>query len=317
VKPAPTTRRRILLVAAAPALDRVAVVEDAARGGTLRALRAAEAPGGKAIHAARTAAALGGDVQLLLAVAGGAGRRLLRELREERLAAVVMRIAHGESRTTFTVVDAARGDVLEVLEPAPALTAGEADRLARRAASLARASGIVSFGGSVPPGAPVDLVARIVRAARRAGAFCSVDTSGEALAAAVAEGPDLVKPNLDEAAALLGAPQDSAEAAAERVLALGARAVLVTAGEHGAVLADGARVVRLIPPDGLRRVNAVGCGDALLGATLARLAAGDPLEEGAATGVAAAAEKLGRELPGAPDPARVAALRRRVRVERC
>ena len=202
---------RILLVAAAPALDRVAVVEDAARGGTLRALRAAEAPGGKAIHAARAAAALGGDVQLLLAVAGGAGDRLLRALRQERLPAVAVRLAAGETRSTFTVVDASEGDVLEVLEPPPALAPAEADRLARRAASLARASGIVSFGGSLPPGAPTDLVARIVRAARRAGAFCAVDTSGEALAAAVAEGPDLVKPNLAEAAVLLGAPQDSPE----------------------------------------------------------------------------------------------------------
>jgi fructose-1-phosphate kinase PfkB-like protein len=80
------------------------------------------------------------------------------------------------------------------------------------------------------------------------------------------------------------------------------------------VLADASHVVRLTPPPGLRRVNAVGCGDALLGAMLARLAAGAHIEEAAASGMAAAAEALGRDLPGPPDPAVVAALRARVRV---
>jgi fructose-1-phosphate kinase PfkB-like protein len=148
-------------------------------------------------------------------------------------------------------------------------------------------------------------VARIVRAAGRARAFTSVDTSGAALAQAIAEAPDLVKPNVPEAEHVLGRPVDSPGEAAEALRARGARAVLLTAGADGAVVADETGVVQLRPPTGLRRVNAVGCGDALHGATLALLARGRPLVEAARYGVAAAAEKLGRDLPAAAERAAI------------
>jgi 1-phosphofructokinase len=305
---------RIVLVAASPAIDRVAVVADASQRGTVRALRAGELPGGKAIHAGRTAAALGADVALVLAVAGAAGRRLVSVLRGEGLTTVPVRLAGGETRRTFTLVDAAHGDVLEVLEPPAPLTAREADRLAAGAARLAGAGTIVAFGGSLPSGAPDDLVARIVRAAGRAGAFTSVDTSGAALAQAIAEAPDLVKPNVPEAEQVLGRPLDSPAEAADALRARGARAVLLTAGADGAVVADGTGVVELRPPPGLARVNAVGCGDALHGATLALLARGRPLAEAARYGVAAAAEKLGRDLPAAADRAAIERLADQVTV---
>jgi 1-phosphofructokinase len=296
---------RIVLVAASPAIDRVAVVADASQRGTVRALRAGELPGGKAIHAGRTAAALGAEVALVLAVAGAAGRRLVSVLRAEGLTTVPVRLAEGETRRTFTLVDAGHGDVLEVLEPPAPLTAREADRLAAAAIRLAGSGTIVAFGGSLPAGAPDDLVARIVRAAGRARAFTSVDTSGAALAQAIAEAPDLVKPNVPEAEHVLGRPVDSPGEAAEALRARGARAVLLTAGADGAVVADETGVVQLRPPTGLRRVNAVGCGDALHGATLALLARGRPLVEAARYGVAAAAEKLGRDLPAAAERAAI------------
>jgi 1-phosphofructokinase len=300
--------RRLVLVAASPAIDRVAVVADATQRGTVRALRAGELPGGKAIHAGRTAGALGADVTLVLAVAGATGRRLVSVLRQEGLTTVPVRLAGGETRRTFTLVDAGHGDVLEVLEPPAPLTVREADRLAARAARLAGPDAIVAFGGSLPAGTPDDLVARVVRAAGLAGAFTSVDTSGAALEHAIAEAPDLVKPNVPEAEQVLGRAVESPAEAAEALRERGARAVLLTASADGAVVANESGVLQLRPPPGLRRVNAVGCGDALHGATLALLARGRPLVEAARYGVAAAAEKLGRDLPAAADAAAIECL---------
>ena len=60
---------------------------------------------------------------------------------------------------------------------------------------------MIAICGSLPPGAPVNLHARLIAAARERGAYTILDSSTPAaLAAALSEGPDLVAPNLAEAA---------------------------------------------------------------------------------------------------------------------
>ena len=87
---------------------------------------------------------------------------------------------------------------------------------------------MVAVCGSLPPGAPTDLHARLIATARELGAFTILDCSTPAaLAAGLAAGPDLVAPNLGEAGALLGVelgpgPRDP-ELAADRGRDPGAR----------------------------------------------------------------------------------------------
>jgi 1-phosphofructokinase len=307
------TNPGFMAVSTNPAIDRVARLAGPARG-IVRASELLETPGGKAIHAACIAAELGAGAAVITTAGGESGDRLLALLASEPLE--VHRVAVAEpTRGTYTLVDAAGGDLVEVHEPAGALTAAESDELVSTLAQRAAASRVVAVCGSLPPGAPTDLHARLVASARERGAFTILDCSTrEALAAAVAEGPDLVAPNLSEAGGLLGVELDPGHgdaalvAIADAIRGRGAAAVWLSLGPRGSVFADAEGSVRLTAPAPERPLNAVGCGDALIGGFAAALVAGGDRRSAAAVGVAAATEKLAHLHPGRVDRAAVEAL---------
>src|SRR5690606_23287284 len=96
------------------------------------------------------------------------------------------------------------GTVTKVNEPGPRFDDAVAEALLAATAEAASEARWVVGSGSLPPGAPVDLYAQLVRRVRDRGCRVAIDTSGDPLAAAVDAGPDLVKPNHDELAALTG-----------------------------------------------------------------------------------------------------------------
>lgn len=310
----------VLAVATNPAIDRVARIGGPASG-VVRAREALETPGGKAIHVAMVAAQLGAEAAVLTTAGGRDGDLLLDLLAAEPgVGSHAVRVAGG-TRGTYTVVGEA-GDLLEVHEPAAPLAAEECDGLVAELRRLAAPAPIVAVCGSLPPGTAPDLHARLVEAARTAGCFTLLDCSTpEALVAALQAGPDLVAPNLAEARRLLGSERDGEPGAEEleqlaaALLERGAGAAWISLGAAGSLLAHGGELVRLRAPAPPRPVNAVGCGDALLGGLAAGLAAGASLQRAAALGVAAATDKLGRLHPGRIGRERVLALRHEVELE--
>ena len=153
---------RVVGISSNPAIDRLAVVRDAAAGGVRRASAALETAGGKAAHVVAVAGALGADARL---VAAG----------DERFGALLdvpcTLVPAARTRGTYTVVDEAAGDVLEVHEPAEPL-----DGAALMAAALGAvaAATIVVTAGSLAPGVPTSFHADVARAAQ---GFSVVDTS--------------------------------------------------------------------------------------------------------------------------------------------
>jgi ribokinase len=129
---------------------------------------------------------------------------------------------------------------------------------------------------------------------------------------------DCLTPNETEASALSGIQvngPESAAKAAERLLALGARRVIVTLGDHGALLSDGSSAVHF-PAFPVEVVDTTGAGDAFTGALAVGLAIGGTWEE--AISIANAAAALACTKRGAqaslPSRARVDRFLRRVRV---
>lgn len=97
--------------------------------------------------------------------------------------------------------------------------------------------------------------------------------AGEELRAVVAEfaaGADLVKLSAADAAVLYG--DASPETVARRLLAAGARCVVVTLGPAGALVAVGDDSVAL-PPPAVQAVDTTGAGDAVMAALIAELLA--------------------------------------------
>ena len=326
-----TAAPRSLAVATNPALDRVARLGGPAAG-VVRAREILETPGGKATHVMMVARQLGTEVELLAPVGGRNGEQFVEGLVAEGFPVETVPVG-AAMRGTYTLVVEGEGDVVEVHEPGEALAPGDAEELIAAVERLAPGFDTVAICGSLPAGAPVDLHARLVAAARAAGARTILDCSTvDAFAAALEAGPDLVAPNLEEARALAdGASRDGTRDGApgpgaadgedtvgptdpellgfcDELLARGAGAVWLSLGAAGSLLATADLAVRLRGPDAATVVNAVGCGDALIGGLLAGLAEGSSLATAAALGVAAATDKLASLHPGKIDAERVRAL---------
>jgi len=183
--------------------------------------------------------------------------------------------------------------------PGSRLHRAEWEAVLDRLASLTERPKFVVASGSVPPGAPDDFFARVVRHAKALGAKTVIDTSGAALAAVLAEGVTVIKPNLIELMEFVAAPleHDEDRIAACRKLAADGRAEIValTLGDQGALLVTAERAWRA-PPLQIEAVSTVGAGDSFLGGLVAALAGGQPLEEAFRVAVAAASAAV--HMPG-------------------
>ncbi len=157
-----------------------------------------------------------------------------------------------------------------------------------RAESLIRRADVVLCQLETPLG-PVEAA---LKAARAAGARTILNPApARRLSKRLLARVDLLSPNEAEAASLSGRPvrtMGEARAAARALLEKGCRAVCVTMGSRGVVLADPEGVERLhaFP---VRAVDTTACGDAFNGALAAAWAEGKPLREAVRWGVAAGA----------------------------
>jgi 1-phosphofructokinase family hexose kinase len=197
----------------------------------------------------------------------------------------------GETRVCSILVDRASGLSTGIYERGAELGPGEWARVAADALRLAGESSMACICGSLPAGVPPRALGELVAGLKAAGREVWVDTSGPALAAALAARPAGVKVNHEEAGALLGAAIDTAAqaaAAARALLAAGAGQAVITLGRQGAVLAGPAGCWHAAAP-AVRAVSAVASGDAFFAGLLHGLATGAAPEAALCAGVAAGA----------------------------
>lgn len=259
----------IICVSANPAIDRRLRLDRLKAGAVNRASSVCPMPGGKAAHVAMAAAALGERVMWVGFLGGATGEDCERGLTGLGIPVAVVKTA-AETRMNMEVVEA-DGTVTEILEPGGTVTERDVERmlsLCRDVFSEHRGGAQVALSGSLPPGAPADFYAQLVRLAHAHDCRALLDTSGEALRAALVESPDLVKPNREEAEALTGVRLNGAGSAAEAARALfdaGARGVAISLGAEGMFWQESRDSAPLVArPPRVEARSAVGCGDASL-----------------------------------------------------
>lgn len=301
----------IVTLTANPSADRAVVLSDAlAPGEVQRALSSREDAGGKGVNVARVVTAAGAPARAVVPVNAHDPYRML--LEDTAIALDLVEVA-GRARANLTITDPA-GETTKLNLPGAELSGAEAEALVAGVVAAAEGATWLVLAGSLPPGVPASFYADLITAVRvRWGAAAprvAVDASGSALAAVVATArPDLIKPNHEELAELVGedaaGDADVLTEATRRARTLVPERVasaLVTLGADGALLftADGAwrgRAPRI------QVASTVGAGDSsLAGYLLADLegaSAPDRLARSISYGAAAAT------LPGtqAPTPA--------------
>jgi 1-phosphofructokinase len=205
----------------------------------------------------------------------------------------------GATRSNVAVVEA-DGTTSKFNDLGPTLSSTELEALEERTTALADRADWVVTGGSLPSECPDDLHARLVRSGHRAGARVAVDVSGPPLAQAGLAGPDLVKPNLAELAEWADRPLDSlgdVHEAAHQLRAAGVAAVLVSLGEHGALLVEEAGTWHATGTASAVR-STVGAGDAMLAGFLLAGGSGPSALRAAVSYGTAAVELPGSRMPG-------------------
>lgn len=280
----------ILCVTPNAAIDRTLVVPGFGPGSVFRPVETIVAAGGKGINVARAVRALGGQ-STCAGFLGGHSGRLLATLAEREGLEGIWTWVEGESRTCVIIVDPTQGQATVVNEHGLTVTADNWRDLCDDVLRLSGHSNCVCLSGSLPPGVSPDQFVGLIRALGEAGATVWVDTSGEALQAALTVESIALKVNGDEAGALLnGAVSDvkAAAGAADELRKRGAREVVITLGAEGAVLACESGRWRVRPPT-IKAVSAVASGDCFLAGLILALTSGASHDEALKRAVAAGA----------------------------
>lgn len=266
-------------------------VDELPRGQTTRIIdeiriTVAGSAGGTAVDLAR----LGNDVIAVGAVGeDGLGRYLRTCLQDEGVGieSLVTKPGVQTSATILPISSAGERPAWHVPGANALLMAGDVDDALLDSCDALHLGGITALPGL--DGAPA---AGLLERARRHGAFTTADCLGikraDALAVLEPMLPfvDVFMPNDAEALRITGA--DDVAAAAARLRAMGAAAVIVTLGADGCLIADheGTRRLPALPVPVL---DTTGAGDAFCAGVISAHGLGWSLDEAARLGTAAAA----------------------------
>jgi 6-phosphofructokinase 2 len=280
-----------------PAIDLSTSVDQIVPMRKLRCTPQRRDPGGGGVNVARVVSRFGGDVEAIFPVGGFTGRLLRRLVDDEGVANRVVEV-QAETREDFSVTELGTGQQYRFVLPGPPLKDAEWQGCLDALAATAPPPKFVVASGSLPAGVPDDFYRRAAAVARGLGAKFMLDSSGAPLAAALAHGVYLIKPNLREMRDLAGVElltQDDWTAAARGFIEAGkVEVVALSLGHLGALLVTRNETLRAQPLP-IEPVSTVGAGDSFLGALVFSLARGDTLTDAFRLAVAAGSAALTHE----------------------
>ena len=290
---------KLLCVSLNPAVDRRIRVPRMELRAVNRATDVLPTAGGKAAHVAYAAKALGAEVEWLAFAGGSEGDFCRQGVQEHGVRATPVAVS-GRTRMTLEIIDESDNSVTELLEPGPSISAEECDRLIRAFERALEYKPLVALSGSLPGGVPDDLYAQLTQIAKSRERTVFLDTSGSALTRALSTEPHFIKPNRQEAEAILGtriAGIRDALQAARTLRDRGPGTVILSLGAQGAVVWDGKNALHGSPP-ALKPISTVGSGDSFVAGWLCAYSSNAPIEECLRLAIACGAANCLADSPG-------------------
>ncbi|SQB39484.1 6-phosphofructokinase 2 [Citrobacter koseri] len=242
---------RIYTLTLAPSLDSATITPQLYPEGKLRCSSPVFEPGGGGINVARAIAHLGGTATAIFPAGGATGEHLVALLADENVPVVTID-AKDWTRQNLHVHVESSGEQYRFVMPGAALDDDEFRQIEEQVLEI-ESGAILVISGSLPPGVKLEKLTQLIAAAQKQGIRCIIDSSGDALNAALSLGNiELVKPNQKELSALvnreLTQPDDVRQAAQEIVKSGKARRVVVSLGPQGALAVDSESCVQVVPP---------------------------------------------------------------------
>ena len=273
-------------------------------------------PGGQGVWVARMAGELAAE-PVLCGLIGGETGRVLRPMLdalpgERRLVAT----AANSGCLIFDRRDGERRPIANAVADPPSRHEID-DLLSWTIGAALEAASLVICNPYPGEALPLEVYANLAADVGANGTPVLADLSSPRLDSVLRGRPDLVKLNDWELAGYLSGPVDTPKrllAGVQRLLDEGARAAIVTRGAEPALAVRDGEALWLVPPR-FERGSREGCGDSMMGALAASLAAGEEWERALVIGAAAGAANFLRHGLGTGKQATIEEIAAEVRIE--
>lgn len=268
--------------------------------------------GGKALNLARVAALLGGEVTAAGLVGQESMDFFCRSMAELGITPRFIATPN-PSRRCLNIINPQTHESTQLLEKGYPLREEDFDRFLVLLEELLPQAKVVCLSGSVPPGLPRDVYARIGKLAREYKRPFILDARGQHLQEGLEARPFAVKPNLQELEEYSGRPLNSRAEQVQALEDLNADLKIVTLGEEGALCLTGDSLWQITMPP-IEAKNPVGSGDAFVAGLSLGLVKNLPLKDALALAAAAGAANALEPGTGQVDPLQVQALLPQVKI---
>ncbi len=277
-----------------PAIDYVVQVEELKKGSIHRSISEIILCGGKGINVSLVLAEFGIRSKALGFIAGFTGKEIERMVREQGVETDFVELENGCSRINIKLrsLEKESGET-DINGQGPTILEEEVQQLYNKLDKL-KEGDLLILAGSVPNSLPDSIYEKILTRISGKGIRVIVDAAKDLLRNVLKYQPFLIKPNHNELEELFGVTLKTSEDIVEyasKLKEMGAKNVLVSMAENGAVLLDeNGQILWCNACKGTVK-NSVGAGDSMVAGFVAGMRNGDykyALKLGTAAGGAAA-----------------------------
>lgn len=304
----------VVTVTLNPAIDQTVVISNFTAGHVNRVERVTSQPGGKGVNVAATLADYGHTVGVTGFLGCENDGTFTALFKQKQITDGFVRIA-GQTRTGVKITDPVQQQTTDINFPGETPSPANLDTLYQELVHFDSPWFVLS--GSIPPGVASTIYRDLVGTLKARGRQIMLDTSGDGLRYALETAPHIIKPNIHELEALVGASlpeRDAVVAAARSLVERGVDMVVVSMGSEGACFVTADDVVVARPPDVVVQ-STVGAGDAMVAGIMAAQLGNLPLAKCARLATAFSLDRITRVGVGLSSRENVHALMEKVAVE--
>jgi 6-phosphofructokinase 2 len=276
----------IITITLNPAIDKTYLVTDLVPEHKLRCGNPAVEAGGGGINVSKGLKELGSSSTAVFFSGGKNGEVLHEMLLDEQIECMPIPI-NGETRESLVIIDQSSGKEFRIVVDGPEIQKSAFEQVIHYIQKVKPSWLIAS--GSLPKGLPTDVYAELAKTAKVNGIKFILDTSGEALSAALKEGVYLMKPNLKELSTLSGGKSlefnDVPRVAMQLIKEGKAQVIVVSMSSKGAFLVTDKNHFH-IPTPQVEQKSTVGAGDSMVSGMVWALQNKKSLKEMCCWGVA-------------------------------
>ncbi|WP_026570646.1 MULTISPECIES: 1-phosphofructokinase [Sediminibacillus] len=235
-------------------------------------------PNGKAINISIMLKRLGIDSIALGFIAGFSGSFIENELNKLQIATEFVRVEGITRINIFANAD----EEYKIVNKGPTIAEERTREMLRKVSSIPENS-MLFVSGSLPGGVNDHFYSEIASICRRNHLKLVLDISSKEVLRCLPYQPYLIKPNDEELGAFFGLSKEKMDEptiinCSRKMLENGARQVLVSRGEAGAIYVSPHQILKVTAPKG-KVINTACSGDTLLALFIGKLEQGASLEE--------------------------------------